>query len=248
MIATDVIAAPSFKLKPVHYYFADAKTQLLMSAALAGDLPKAKRLVSEGADPNCEGTIGILHNRFRPLHYAIAANKPEAVRTLMAVGADPEMKTEGPGRATTFAVTLDKVEMLRLMLELRPISSLSRDTLKALFHSSVTLPRPHCLEVLFDLGAPIDFQDDAGYTIMMRAMDTQDYELAEWLLRKGASVHIDTASGMTPAYGVQFHLNKYKPGSPTYNKVLHLKKMMEERGAVFPAPTPAEVRARRQKQ
>ncbi len=38
---------------------------------------------------------------------------------------------------------------------------------------------------------------------------------------------------------------KFMPGSPTYNKVLHLKQLMEARGAVFPAPSPKEIRESR---
>jgi len=108
----------------------------------------------------------------------------------------------------------------------------------------VSMPRPRCLELLLKRGAPIDYPDDAGYTIFMRAMDAQDYELAEWLLLKGASVQVVAGGGMTPAYSVQYDLQKFKPGSPTHNKVLHLKKLMEGRGAVFPALSPAEVRAK----
>lgn len=247
MMITNANAAPSFKLKPPQYYFSDHKTVALLATAMAGDLPKAKQLVAQGANPNDEGPRDNPYNRLRPLHYAIAANNSQAVKTLMAVGADPEMKTEGFGRALMFAMTLDKVDMLGLLLDLRPISRLSKDALKSLLFRSVGIPRPACMDLLLQRGAPIDFPDGAGYTIMMAAMDAQDYDLAESLLKRGASVHVKAGGGMTPAYSVQFHLDKFKPGSPTYNKVLHLKKMMEERGAVFPASSPAEIRAKRAK-
>lgn len=82
---------------------------------------------------------------------------------------------------------------------------------------------------------------------MMRAMDANDYDMAEWLLLQGASVHTEAISGMTPAYSVQYDLKKYKPGSPPYQKALHLKELMQARGAVFPAQTPDQVRAKRAK-
>lgn len=53
---------------------------------------------------------------------------------------------------------------------------------------------------------------------------------------------------MTPAYSVQYDLKKFRPGTPTHNKVLHLKQMMEERGAIFPAQSPEEIRAMRAQQ
>ena len=245
MMTANASAAPVFKLKAPKEYFSDPATLALLKAALEGDLPTAKQLVVQGANPNDEGPKDNPYNRIRLLHYAIAANNAQAIRVLMAVGADPELKTEGFGRALMFAMTLDNVEMLSLLLELRPVGSLSQNTLKSLLFGTVSMPRPRCLELLLKRGAPIDFPDGADHTIMMRAMDAQDYDLAEWLLLQGASVHIETEKGMTPAYLVQFHLQKFEPGSPTYNKVLRLKELMEARGAKFPALSPAEMRAKR---
>ncbi len=202
-------AAPVFKLKAPAEYFSDAKTLALLNAALAGDLARARQLVAEGANPNDEGPKANPYNRIRLLHYAIAANSGQAVRVLVAVGADPEMDTlGGGGPAMLFAITLDKLDMLSLLLDLRPISILSRRTLEDLLFRSVALPRPRCLELRFTRGAPIDFPDQSGYTILMRAMDAQDYDLAEWILLQGASVKIVAKGGMTPAYSVQYDLNK----------------------------------------
>jgi ankyrin repeat protein len=238
-------AAPSFKLKAPGDYFSDPHSLALLSAARAGDLVKAKQLVAEGANPNDEGPKDNQYNRLRLLHYAIAANDARAVRTLVAVGADVELNAQGFGEGPLFAIVLDNTEMLSVLLDLRPVDTLSRATLKALLFRAVALNRPRCLELLLKRGAPIDFPDNAGYTVMMRAIDAQDYDMAEWLLLKGASVQIMAGGDMTPAYSVQYDLQKFKPGSPTHNKVLHLKELMEARGAVFPALSPKEIRAQR---
>ena len=245
MMTANASAAPVFKLKAPKEYFSDPATLALLKAALAGDLPTAKQLVAQGANPNDEGPKDNPYNRIRLLHYAIAANNAEAIRVLMAVGADPELKAEGFGRAFLFAMTLENIEMLALLLDSRPIATLSKDTLEYLLFESVSQPCQRCLELLLKRGAPIDFPDASGYTIMMRAMDAQDYDMAEWILLQGASVHIEAKGGMTPAYSAQYDLQKFKPGSPTHNKVLHFKELMEARGAKFPALSPAEVRAKR---
>ena len=166
---------------------------------------------------------------------------------LINVGADPELSAQGFGRSFLFAMTLENLEIISLLFDLRPINTLSRDTIDYFLFEAVRQPCQKCLELALDCGAPIDFRDESGYTTMMRAMDAQDYDLAEWLLVRGASVQVEAGSGMTPAYSAEFHLNKFIPGSPTYNKVLRLKKMMEDHGAVFPATSPAELRSKREK-
>lgn len=248
MITTNASGAPTFKLKAPRDYFAEEDSIALLAAAMAGDLTKAKQLVAEGANPNDEGPRSNPYNRLRLLHYAIAANNQRAVEVLVAVGADPELSVQGFGRSFLFAMTLKNMEMLSLLLDLRPIPTLSTDTIHYLLFESVSDNCSQCLELFLKRGIPIDFPDGAGYTAMMRAIDAQNFAMAEWLIQQGASVHIESISGMTPAYSVQYDLQKFRPGSPTHNKVLNLKKLMEERGAVFPALEPAEVRAKRARQ
>lgn len=246
-MATTAFAAPGFDLKVPRAYFSDEKVLALLDAAISGDSVKAKQMVAAGADPNTAGPPGTA-GRIRLLHYAIAAKNSGAVIILMALGADPELDTPMAGPALLFAITLDDVDMLARILQARPYSSLSRGTVKTLMFQTVLLPRPRCLMVLLKQGFPIDFKNDAGFTVMMDAISTQDYDLAEWLLNQGASVKIDTPSGITPANSVQFHLNKFVAGSPTHSKVLRLKSLMEQKGAVFPAMSPKEVRALRGQQ
>ena len=237
-------AAPVFKLKPAGEYFDDPRTLALLDAALAGDLQRAQSLVAAGAKPQDEGPRQAV-NRIDLLDYAIAAGKPQAIRVLVAVGADPERIHQGPGNAFLFAMKLEKMDLYALLLDLKPVALLSKDTLEYLMFEAVRQPCRPCLEQLLKRGVPIDFPDGAGYTILMSAMTVQDYDLAEWILLQGAAVKIETPSGVTPANSVEFFLEKFRPGTPTHDKVLRLKALMQARGAVFPAPTPQEIRERR---
>ena len=79
----------------------------------------------------------------------------------------------------------------------------------------------------------------------MGAMSTEDFDLAEQLILRGASVNIDTPSGVTPAYQVERMLGRYTVGSKTYLKLQRIKNLMIERGAIFPATDPVELRRRR---
>jgi len=237
--------APKFKLDAPAAYFDDALTQLLLAAALAGDLAQAKAAVARGASPDAEGPKSNPYNHLRLLHYAIAANSVPGIRTLIAVGANPEIGTQGSASLPLlFAVNLDKPELLSLMLDLRPVDTLSTDTNELLMFRSVALGRPKCLAVVMKHGVPIDYPDEAGATVLMRAIDAQDYDLAAWLMEPGASVTF-VAHDRTIAWSLEFHLAKYVPGSPPYQKVLALKQMAEQRGAVFPAKSPKQRREER---
>lgn len=239
-------AAIRFKLKEPTAYFSNPQTIELLKAALAGDLREASRLVAAGADPNEEGpTQDASANRLRLLHYAIASNNQAAVRILVTVGADPELSAQNNGRAFLFAITLNNTEMLTLLLDLRPVKSLSQETIKLIMFESVRQRRPECIRSLLAHGAPIDQPDGADYTILMRAMNVQDFDLAEYLLAKGASVNIETESGVTPAYQVQRMMNQFEPGTQTYLQLQRIQKVMMARGIHFPVPGPEEVREAR---
>lgn len=244
MILGNAHAAPVFLLKPASAYFDDPATLALLDAALAGDLARARTLVAQGANPNDEGPKSQPINRIDLLDYSIAAGNSTAIKVLVAVGADPERIHQGPGNAFLFAMKLERLDLLELLLDLRPVATLSKDTMEYLMFEA---RNRETLAVLLKKGAPIDFPDWAGYTILMRTMDGQNFELAEWILLQGASVMVESKSGMTPAYSVQYDLNKFRPGSPTHDKVLRLKALMEARGATFPALDPQAVRERRKR-
>jgi ankyrin repeat protein len=180
--------APKFKLGAPATYFDDALMQSLLAAALAGDLPKAKDAVARGASPDADGPKNNPYNHLWLLHCAIAADSVPGIRTLLAVGANPEIETLGSaGLPLLFAETLGKPELLSLMLDLRPVGTLSPRTRKLLMFHAVSEGRPECLAVVMKYGVPIDYPDDAGNTVLMSAIDTQDYDLAAWLMEQGAS-------------------------------------------------------------
>ena len=237
--------APKFKLQPPATYFPDAPTQALLAAALAGDLVAAKRAVAAGASPDAEGPPDNPYNRLRLLHYAIAADSAVGIRTLMAVGADPELRVEGgAGRPLLFAETLDKPEALGLMLDLKPAAALTPESREVLLFEAVVQNRPRCLAVVLAHGVPIDTPSGSGSTILRDALNAQNYELAKWLIEQGASVLADSHD-ISVAYTIQFHLQKWKPGTPPWAQVHEIQEMAIQRGAVFPARSPKERRADR---
>jgi hypothetical protein len=125
--------APKFKPEAPAAYFDDALTRSLLDAALAGDLAGAHAAVSKGASPDADGPKDNPYNHLRLLHYAIAAGSVPGIRTLMAVSANPEIETLGSaGLPLLFAESLDRPELLSLMLDLRPVDKLFPRTKKLL--------------------------------------------------------------------------------------------------------------------
>lgn len=246
VLKTSADARINFRLNAPTTYFENVQSIALLQAALANDEHKAKALVAAGANPNDEGPRHDLNaSRLRLLHYAIASENMQAVRILVAVGADPELDAQHNGPAFLFTLTLNNVDMLGMLLDMRPVKLLSPQTLKELLFESIVQRRSQCLTLLLDRGAPIDLRVGAKETISMSAMSSQNFELAEQLILRGASVSIDTPSGVTPAYQVQRMLTLYLPGSTSYLTLQRIKNLMIGRGAVFPATDPKELRERR---
>lgn len=48
--------------------------------------------------------------------------------------------------------------------------------------------------------------------------------------------------GINPANSVQFHLDRFRPGTPTHTQLLRMKQFMETQGISFPVETSAEIR------
>ncbi len=237
-------APPVFKLLEPSEYFG-LKTLEMVQAALAGDEPRVRHLLSQGADPNEAGPKG-KENQLRPLHYAVSANNTRAVQLLVGAGADPEADTSGPGSPLLFSILLDSPAMLTLLLELKPVARLSPQTVQTLFFRTAQLPRPRCLSVFLQRGVSIDLPDSIGATVFMEAMASQNYDLAEWILQQGAAVtRQPSKAGFTPANVLQFHLGRIRAGTPSHQRLTRIKELMQTRGAEFPAPTPQEVRALR---
>ena len=240
-------AAPKFKLQPIDFYFTDPRVQGLLQAALDGDQATARQWVSQGANPNEEGPMTTPYNRLRLLHYGIAAENESAVRILVALGADPELDRKGSsaGSPLLFTVTLQNPRMLAVLLDLRPVNTLSDNSREDLLFRAANLSTTDCLEVLLQRGFPIDIKDSLGRTALIDVLSKFDFDRAEWLIQRGAQVDFEDRGGVTPAYMIQDDLSRVKPGSESEQKLLNLKAMMQARGAVFPAATPAENRTKR---
>lgn len=80
----------------------------------------------------------------------------------------------------------------------------------------------------------------------MEAINREDLETAEWLLKDvGVPLDAMAGGGVTPPNILQDDISRYRPGTATYETLLRLQAVMQARGIVFPVETAAHWRASR---
>lgn len=233
--------APS-RLDRPEAYFQNPNTVAMLKAAMLGDAAQAHKWKMAGGDPNEEGPL-TAKRRLRLLHYGLAARSDSAIKILLDLGADPELDAAQNSNAFIFAMYLNDPVPLGYLLDNRSITSIPYDILVDIVKLSINMRFVKSLELLLNRGLPVDFEDPVGYTLFLEALIRTDVELAEMLLKRGASMKVSTGAGVTPAYSLEQRLKEARPGSEMELKLMHLKNLMQERGAVFPAKTPAQIRA-----
>jgi ankyrin repeat protein len=158
----------------------------LHTAAQAGDVELVKKLLAKGADANARTAKAPAGGRggggggfFRqvageqtPLMAAAKANRPEAMRALVAGGADPKLKAQDGTTLLMAAAGSGHLEAVRYAYELDPDVKAMNAANSTVMHASVAgtmqnSTQPEICKViqfLADKGAPLDEKDVRGRT------------------------------------------------------------------------------------
>ena len=139
-----------------------------------------------------------------PLHVAAFLKRPEAVRALVAAGADLGALEHQRYDAVTIAAVANDVAMLRLLVELgadarRITSPYDGTALIAAAH----LGHDEVVRMLIAAGAPLDHVNNLGWTALIEAVVLGDggprhLACVKALLDAGANPNLSDRDGRTP--------------------------------------------------
>jgi ankyrin repeat protein len=158
----------------------------LHTAAQGGDVELIKKLLAKGADANARtaktapggrgggggGFFRQIAGEQTPLMVAAKANHPDAMRALIAGGADPKLKAQDGTTLLMSGVGSGHVEAVQYAYELDPDVKAMNATNATVMHAAVTgtmqnstqLEICKVIQFLADKGAPLDEKDGRGRT------------------------------------------------------------------------------------
>jgi ankyrin repeat protein len=171
----------------------------LFAAALTGDVPRIRELMSTGAKADVRDSYGRT-----PLHVAAYAGRHHAMRALVDAGADPNALENDRYDIVTIAAVADDLPTLQVALDLGgdPRNITSRYDGTALI-AAAHLGHVEVVQTLIRAGAPLDHVNNLGWTALIESIVLGDggprhTRTLEALVMAGADVNIPDRSGRTP--------------------------------------------------
>ena len=181
----------------------------LCEAATNGDVPKIQQILD--LQPDLVNVHMAENNEHRAIHYAVMNQHPDAVRVLMAAGAD---HTSGiyPHRDATDALTIaqergldDIVHILREEDEKRQLEACKNITITeendALFEALQKGNDADALTILDQNPDLLDACHRNGGSVIHTAASRGRYQLVQELLKRGADITHLTPEGQSPLDG-----------------------------------------------
>jgi len=173
--------------------------------------------------------------------YAVAAKRIDAMKELVRLGADPTLVVSGVGAPLSLAASADDPILIETLLKAgcNPNAVINNEPI--LFNAQLQ-DRPKVIEVMLKNGSDINITDSLGNNVLKYAIGTMHYDMAIFLITKGADVHAKTHDGLSIAYSTERARSRMVPNSPGAKKLEKIIEMMKERGVKFPADPPPKKR------
>ncbi|MFN7725441.1 MAG: ankyrin repeat domain-containing protein [Rubrivivax sp.] len=232
-----VLALSGMAMVPSAEQFFSGRYLELARALQAKDFAKAREL-AQGLDLEVPGRKGMTL-----MWFAIANKNFPAVSLLVTLGSRPdEQVVQGLGSPLNAALESRELDLLTALLDggLSPVHT--HPQRKLLLQRAVLSGTPSHVKLLLDRGADVNQRDSVGGSALTEAISTVQPELALMLVERGANISLPKVNGVTPAWAVQLALQDQVPASELAVKFARLRDAMAQRGAKFPALSPAQMR------
>lgn len=132
------------------------------------------------------------------LHDAVKKRDHLLVRELLESGVSVNIKNGNDTSAMELAVTYDCFECLKeLIRQGGNVNEFDSSRREHLIFSTISPKKTHHLHLLVKNGADINAQDSLGYTPLITAIVLNQYDIAEFLLNKGADPSMMNEMGKT---------------------------------------------------
>ena len=186
---------PHYKVK-LEDIFDDACAERIAKDALSSELKKHGRRHPCIDKINYRGMDGLT-----PLYWPIRNGNIEAVRTMLSLGADPNIELWGefePHSYVSNAVFSGDNELLSLLLEAGANPSRHKDSGRWSVWSAVLSRNYEALRMIIDSGVNPNVSDTFANTILSDTIAGRDFHAAYILLESGADPRMPSVSGVTP--------------------------------------------------
>ena len=171
----------------------------LLAAAAKGDSASIKAALAKGQNPDVRDPY-----RRTPLHIAAYGGHHDAMRALVAGGADPNALEHDRYDIVTIAAVANDVPTLRLALQLGASAKniTSRYAGTALI-AAAHLGHAEIVRTLIRANAPLDHVNNLGWTALIESIVLGDggprhTDTLKALIAAGANVNLPDGNGVTP--------------------------------------------------
>jgi hypothetical protein len=171
----------------------------LHAAAARGDAAQIRKLLQQGEKPDPRDA----HGR-TPLHVAAYGARHEAMRALVAAGANPNALENDRYDIVTIAAVANDLPTLKLALSL----SGSAKNVTSRYDGTALIAAAHLghvevVRTLIDAGAPLDHVNNLGWTALIESIVLGDggrrhADTLKLLVNAGANVNLPDRNGRSP--------------------------------------------------
>ncbi len=195
----------------------------MATAAAEGHVTIIRLLAKNKADVNLPDLSGRT-----PIFYAVENNQLRALRTLLILGADPNVKDHNGVSVLMRAAAQNREDCLALLLRQKTIDVNAQDNLgRSVVAYSAYAEDIAPAEKLVAAQADINLTDYKGNTPLMDAIKAKNDRVAVYLIQQGADLSLQNKDGET----VFSLTDQYLPDSST-SRVLAVKRDIVIRPAV----------------